>query len=446
MNILRTKIISFRDILATAWPTILITCVGFFIAYQFVQPAPPRTIIMSSGPESGVYYAYAQQYAEFLKNHGITLEVQTSTSSWRNLQRLKNGEAHIAIVQGGIRDDTLSEDGKESLFRTLGSIAYEPIWVFYKNDAHIDKLFLLRDFRIAVGQAGSSIRGLSMRLLQANDVMTDNETLFPLEDNEAVNALLQGDIDAVFVIAPPDAEIVQKLLNAPEIKVMGFSQADAYLRRFPFLSKIVLPRGVVNLVHDLPPQDTVLLATTANIVIRNDFHPALSNLLLQAMVKVNGKGGFFQRSGEFPVYKDQGFLLADEAERYYQSGPPFLQRYFPFWFAILIERMLVLVLPVVIVLLPLLRFAPVIYNWRVRSKIFRCYGDLKFMEHELREKYDHSRKDEYLGRLNRIEDDAFSKNVPLSFSDQLYTLREHVNLVREKLAYLESGETSKEKP
>jgi TRAP-type uncharacterized transport system substrate-binding protein len=444
MNRLLKKIISLIEFFITIWPIVLITAVGFYIAYQFVQPAPQRSIIISSGPESRAYYAYAQQYAEILKNHGVTLEVNASSGSWQNLQRLKSGEAHIAIVQGGIKDDTLSEDGKSSEFRALGSISYEPIWIFYKNDKRIDKLFLLRDLRIAVGQAGSSIRGLSLRLLQANGIAADSKNLSPLNDAEAAEALLKGDVDAVFVIAPPEAEIVQSLLNAPEVKIMGFVQADAYLRRFPFLSKLILPRGVIDLVQDLPPQDTVLLTTTANVVIRNDLHPALSNLLLQAMTKVHGKGGSFQQPREFPEYKDQGFLLADEAQRYYQSGPPLLQRYFPFWLAVLIERMLVLALPTFILLLPLLRFAPSIYSWRVRSKIFRCYGDLKFMENELRNNYDHSRKGEYLERLNRIEDDAFSKNVPLGFTDLLYTLREHVNLVREKLAYLESGRTPEE--
>ena len=439
MNKLRTKIISLWDLLATAWPIVLITSIGFYIAFQFVHPAPPRSIIISSGPESGAYYNYARQYAEVLRNHGITLTVKASTGSWQNLQRLRRGEAHIAIIQGGIRDDTLSEDGRNSQFRSLGSISYEPIWVFYKNDYIIDKLFLLRDHRIAIGQVGSNIRGLSLRLLQANGILADSENLFPLGEDEAAKALLNGDVDAVFVIAPPEAEIVQKLLNAPNVKIMGLIQADAYLRRFPFLSKIVLPRGVVDFVKDRPPRDTVLLTTTANVIIRSDLHPALSNLILQAMTKVNGKGGSFQRPGEFPVYKDQGFLLADEAHRYYQSGPPLLQRYLPFWLAVLVERMLVLVLPVVILLLPLLRLAPSIYSWRVRSKIFRCYGDLKFLENELRENYDPSRQAEYLVRLNRIEDDAFSKNVPLGFTDLLYTLREHVNLVREKLAHLESG-------
>ena len=198
---------------------------------------------------------------------------------------------------------------------------------------------------------------------------------------------------------------------------MSFIQADAYSRRFPFLSKIVLPRGVVDLVRDTPPRDTVLLATTANVLVRDNLNPALASLLMQAMAEVHGKGGFFQRAGEFPSYKDRSFNLSDEAERYYKSGPPFLQRYLPFWVAVLVERLIVLVVPIVVLLLPLLKIAPSIYTWRVRSKIFRCYGDLKFMENELRQSYDRARHAEYLARLDRIEEDAYARNIPLAFSD-----------------------------
>lgn len=173
------------------------------------------------------------------------------------------------------------------------------------------------------------------------------------------------------------------------------------------------------------------------MVVRDNLHPALASLLLQAMSDVNGKTGFFQRAGEFPSYKDRSFDLSDDAVRYYKTGPP-LQRYLPFWLAVLVERLFVLILPVVILLLPLLRIAPSIYSWRVRSKIFRCYGDLKFLENDLRENYDASRHFEYLERSDRIEEEAYTRNIPLSFSDLLYTLREHINLVRVKLIQLEA--------
>ncbi len=437
MSKLRAGFVSLRDLLATAWPIILIVAIGFVVAYQFVQPAPPRHMTISTGGESGAYYAYAKRYAQLLAANGIALEVQTSAGSMQNLERLKKGDADIALIQGGITE-VLGAD-EESELRSLGSVSYEPVWVFYRSDQRIDKLHLLSGQRIAVGEEGSGIRGLALQLLEANGIAADSKNLVPVAGVSAAEALQNGQIEAAFIVAAQDAPVVQLMLHAPGVRIMSFSQADAYLRRFPYLSKVVLPRGVVDLVRDMPPRDTVLLATTANVVVRDDLHPALASLLLEAMAEVNGKSGFFQRAGEFPAYKDHSFEISDEAKRYYKSGPPLLQRYLPFWIAVLVERLFVLIVPVVVLMLPLLKLAPSVYRWRIRSKIFRCYGDLKFMENDLRLNYDPARHAEYLERLDRIEDDAYARNIPLGFSDLLYTLREHINLVREKLNHLGSG-------
>lgn len=443
MTSLRAKAISIRDLLATAWPIILVTAIGFYVAYQFVEPAPPRSMTITTGSESGAYYSYAKRYATLLAANGITLEIKTSAGAQENLERVKNGEDDIGFVQGGIQDeffDSVTEASSESSLRSLGSVAFEPLWVFYRSENRLDKLHHLRGQRIAVGEEGSGIRGLALKLLEANEISEKSTKLVPVAGLSAAEALQQGQIDAAFVVAAPESAVVQVLLRSPGVRVMSFSQADAYTRRFSSLSRIVLPRGVVDLVRDIPPRDTVLLATTANVVVSESLHPALVSLLMQAIAEVNGKSGFFQRAGEFPSYKDRSFILADEAQRFYKSGPPFLQRYLPFWIAVLVERLIVLVVPIVVLLLPLLKVAPSIYTWRVRSKIFRCYGDLKFMENELRQNYDPARHAEYLARLDRIEDDAYSRNIPLAFSDLLYTLREHINFVRKRLHHLASGQ------
>jgi len=439
MNKIRAKFISIRDLLATAWPIVLITAIGFVVAYQFVQPAPPRHVTITTGGESGAYYAYAKRYAEVLAANGITLEIKTSSGSQQNLDRLKSGEVDIAFVQGGVLDNPGDEENvADGDLRSLGSVAYEPVWIFYRSDTRIDRLSRLDGKRIAVGEEGSGIRGLALRLLDANEISSTSKDLVPIDGLNAAEELQLERIDAAFIVAAPESSVVQVLLRSPGVRVMSFGQADAYLRRFPYLSKVMLPRGMVDLVRDTPPRDTVLLATTANIVVRKNLHPALANILLQAMSEVNGKNGFFQNTGEFPSYKDRSFLLSEEANHYFKSGPPFLQRYLPFWIAVLVDRLFVLFLPIIILLLPLLRLAPTIYTWRVRSKIFRCYGDLKFMENELRQGYDPARHAEYLSRLDRIEEDAYTRNIPLAFTDLLYTLREHINLVRKKLHHLET--------
>jgi TRAP transporter TAXI family solute receptor len=436
MERLRARLIALRFMLAAAWPIVLITAIGLVVAYQFVAPEPPRRITISTGGESGAYHAYAQRYAALLAAKGITLEVRTSAGSHQNLERLQKGEAEVAFVQGGVVAHARGEDDADDdpgPLRSLGSASYEPVWVFYRGERRISKLHELAGQRIAVGEEGSGIRGLALQLLEANDIKRDSPNLLPLAGLNAAEALQQGQIDAAFIVAAPEAPVVQVMLRSPGLRVLSFSQAEAYLRLFPFLSKVVLPRGVVDLVRDLPPRDSVLLATTANVIVRDDLHPAVVSLLLQAMGDVNGKGGFFQRAGEFPAYKDQSFPLSSDAERYYKSGPPFLQRYLPFWVAVLVERLFVMILPLIMLSLPLVKLAPAIYSWRVRSKIIRCYGDLKFLENDLRQDYDAARQPEYVARLERIENAGSTLKIPLAFSDLLYTLREHINLVREEL-------------
>ncbi|MCM8596581.1 TAXI family TRAP transporter solute-binding subunit [Accumulibacter sp.] len=436
MQRLRARLVALRYLLATAWPIVLITAIGLVIAYQFVEPEPPRHIVISTGSETGAYYAYAQRYASLLSAKGITLEVRTSAGSYENLERLEKGEADVAFVQGGITPVAAGEDDESGTLRSLGSVSYEPVWIFYRGTRRVDRLHQLANQQVAVGEDGSGIRGLALTLLEANEIPATSPNLLPLAGLSAAEALQQGRIDAAFIVAAQEAPVVQVILRSPGLRVVSLSQADAYLRRFPFLSKIVLPKGVVDLVRDVPPRDTQLLATTANVVVREDLHPALVSLLLQAMSEVNGQGGFFQRAGEFPAYKDHSFPLSPEAERYYRSGPPFLQVYLPFWMAVLVERLFVMILPIVMLSLPLLKFAPAIYGWRVRSKIYRCYGDLKFLENDLLQHYDGQRHDEYLNHLERIEATASGLNIPLAFTDLLYTLREHINLVRDELRRL----------
>lgn len=431
---LRAGLLSLRDLLATAWPIALITLIGFAVAYQFVKPAPPRQLTITTGGESGAYYLFAKRYSTILARSGVTLDVKTSAGSYQNLDRIVKGEADVALVQGGISPPKFGDDDVE--LTSLGSIAYEPVWVFYRGEQTYDKLHQLAGKRLAVGAEGSGVRGMALQLLEANEIPTDSKHLLPLAGLNAAEALQQGKIDAAFIIAAPEAPVVQVLLRSPGVRVMSFSQADAYTRHFPFLSKIILPRGAIDLVRDNPPVDTVLLATTANIIVSTDLHPALASLLLQAMSETHNKSGFFQAAGEFPAYKDRSFELSDDAQRHYKSGPPFLQRFLPFWIAVLVERLFVLLLPLFALLLPLLKIAPAIYTWRVRSKIFRCYGDLKFLENELRQHYDSAKYLEYLERLDRIEEEANTRNIPLAFTDLLYTLREHINFVRQKLTHL----------
>ncbi len=427
---IKAGLLSLRDLFATAWWIFLIVGIGFAVAYQFVQPAPPKRIVITTGGESGAYYQFAQRYAAILARDGITLEVKSSAGSLENLDRLKADEAQVGFVQGGVmppKEDPDAED--DSGLLSLGSLFYEPVWVFYRGERDLTRLTDLRGKRIAIGQEGSGVRQLAQQLLAANEIEA-GEHLVPLSGLTAAEELQQGRIDAAFIIASESAPVVQVLLRSPGIRLMSFAQSGAYQRRFPFLTKLTFPQGVADLVRDFPPNDIKVLAPTANLIVRDDLHPALQSLLLQAASEVHGKSGFFQDQGEFPAYKDQMLPLSPDAARYFKSGPSFLQRYLPFWLAVLVDRLIVLLVPVFALLIPLLKVAPAIYNWRVRSKVFRCYGELKFLEDDLKNHFDPAKLGDYRRRLDDLEEEAVQLHVPLGFTDLVYTLREHVNLVR----------------
>ena len=430
---IKAGLLSLRDLFATAWWIFLIAGIGFVIAYQFVEPAPPKRIVITTGSDSGAYYHFAQRYATILARDGVTLEVRSSAGSLQNLERLKADEAQVGFVQGGVIEPKSDPDEvDDSGLLSLGSLFYEPVWVFYRGEQPLTRLTELRGKRIAIGAEGSGVRQLARQLLEANE-MPVSDRLLPLSGLAAAEELQQGRIDAAFVIASEKAPVVQVLLRSPGVKVMSFAQAGAYQRRFPFLTKLTFPHGVADLVRDFPPEDIKLLALTANLIIRDDLHPALQTLLLQAASEVHGKSGFFQDVGEFPSYKDQMLPLSPDAARFFKSGAPFLQRYLPFWLAVLIDRLIVLLVPVFALLIPLLKVAPAIYTWRVRSKVFRCYGELRFLEDDLKNHFDPARLEDYRQRLDALDEEASQLHVPLGFTDLVYTLREHVNLVRHML-------------
>ncbi len=434
MEKIKAGLVSLRDLLATAWWVILIVGIGFVVAFNYVKPAPPDHIIISTGAEGGAYYHFAGRYSAILARNGIALEVRPSAGSAENLQRLEKGEADVAFIQGGggpANENTYSFE--ETPAKSLGGMFYEPVWVFYRGDKKLDRLTQFAGKRIAIGQEGSGVRQLASQLLEANGIASKGDHVIPLAGQEAAEALKKGKLDAIFVVAAVEAPIVQTLLNAPGVKLLSFTQADAYLRRFPFLSKVVLPQGVVDFARETPPEDVVLLAAIANLAVRSDLHPALQALLMQATSEIHGKAGFFQKAGEFPAYRDQTLPLAAEADRFFKSGPPFLQRYLPFWLAVLVERLFVLAVPVLALLIPLLRIAPSLYSWRIRSRIFRLYGELKFLEHDLKDQFESSKSGDYLSRLDTIEEEANGLAIPLAYTDLIYTLREHINLVRKIL-------------
>ena len=363
-----------------------------------------------------------------------------SRENLRLLHDLKKG-VNLALVQGGSSEAAArldEKDGEVELF-SLGSLFYEPVWLFYRaekakalnRDASLKSLGQLRGWRVNVGARGSGSPGLAIRLLAANLMERDDIQRSNLEETPAVQALLGGELDAMLIVSAPESSMVQMLLQTPGIRLFEFMQAEAYARRYPFISPVMLPRGVADLARDVPPRDEPLIATTTSLVAREGTHPALVQLFVQAAARIHGNAGWIARAGQFPTAERTEFPLAGEAERFYKSGPPLLQRYLPFWLANLVDRMWVALFSIAVVLIPLSRVIPPLYVFRVRSRIFRWYRQLRRIE-EMNENKKTPAK-ELLADLDKLEAKASSISVPLAYADELYALRSHIDLVRARL-------------
>jgi len=411
-------------------PAGLLVLVAFVVAYQFIKPAPPQHVRIASGGEQGAYFIFAQAYARLLAREGITLEVVPTAGSVENLRLLREGSVDTALVQGGVSDPD-DEEGVLPLY-SLGSLFYEPLWLFVRTGPQYRDLGSLQGQRVSVGAEGSGTRALAMRLLSENGVDAANSTLLDLEDEAAASGLRAGQVDAALFVASPDSPLVRSLLQDTGLNLVSFDRAEAYSRRHRFLSGVTLPEGVVDLRENLPRKDIRLLAPTANLVVSADTHPAINELLLQAMQRVHENGDWFSKREEFPQPDLLAYPLAKEAERYYRHGPPLLQRYLPFWAASLVDRLKVMLLPLMLMLLPFVKVMPPIYQWRMRSRIYHWYDDLEDLEAEIM-RSDASAHAALRARLDRLEHEVRRIRVPASFGHLQYHLREHILLVRSQL-------------
>jgi TRAP transporter TAXI family solute receptor len=435
-----------RDLLLFALPALILVFAAFALTWQFVRPAPPKKIVMSTGAAGGAYHYFGERYREKLAQDGIEVELRPSTGAVDNLMRLKtDNSVDVGFIQGGIANEPESTD-----LATLGSMYLEPVWVFYRGTAEYDRVAQLKGKKIAVGLPGSGAQLFALQILGANGIKTSDSHLVSIGGMEAVEALRHGVVDAYFVVGAPQAPVVQALLQTEGISLLNFAQADGYVRHFPHLVRLTLPRGAIDIQGDRPPRDIQLLAATANLVVKADIHPAIVTLLLKHAREIHSPAGMLQAANVFPKPEDHALPLHPSAQRFYDSGPPLLQRYLPFWLAVLVDRLFVMLLPLIAVVIPLSKVVPAIYNWRMRSRVYRWYGELKYLENELDQNPDTIQDADaiatFIARVDRIEQRATHRKLPLAFSNELYTLREHIALVRRRLLRLAESATENEKP
>ena len=402
------------------------------IGVWFFSSAPTKTIIITSGPAGSIFHTNAVKYAKILARHGVTVQILTSQGSLENLKRLCNprDRVDIGFVQGGVTNGV-----NTSQLVSLGSVFYEPILLFYRATNTIEFLSGLSGKRLAIGSAGSGTHALTMTLLAANGIQPGGPTeLLDLEGEAAATALVAGQVDAVFLTGDSASpQVMRKLIHSPGIQLYDFTQADGYTRRIPYLNKLELPKGCLDFGLNLPAHNVQLIGPTVELIARPTLHPSLSDLLLEAAREVHGNASLLQRRGEFPVPLEHEFRISTDARRYYTSGKSFFYRYLPFWLASLVNRILVVFVPLVVVLIPGLRMLPMLYQWRIRLGIYRWYRALLVLEKELALPGVVHRQTELVNRLNKIEAAANQMKIPASFAEQFYVLRGHIDFVRARL-------------
>jgi len=400
-------------------------------AIVMLRSMPPHMIVMATGPEGDADYEVGKRYRAALARANVEVRLVPTTGSVENHALLLDPHSGVSVglIEGGIGGAS-DVSGLES----LGTLFYEPLWWFHKREIRGVGVDGLRGQKVSIGPQGSGTRALSLELAKRTGMERQVGEWLALAPRAAGEKLLAGDIDVAFMMTSWESPVVQQLLSDERIELSGFPHADAFVALYPFLHKVVVPRGVTDLAKDQPPTDVVLIATKASLVVRSDLHPAIQYLLLNAAREIHSGPSIFNHANEFPAAEAVDIPLSSEALRFYKSGLPFLHDYFPFWMAALIGKLIILLIPVLGVLYPMMRFLPRLYDWAIRSKVLRMYGELRLLEDEMASAHTTGRDTrEMVARLDRLEEQANRLRMPVAYASMLYMLRNHIDLVREGL-------------
>jgi TRAP-type uncharacterized transport system substrate-binding protein len=393
----------------------------------FLQSTIPRHIVLASGLKDGPAHAFAQQYTEILARDGVTVEERLTGGADENERLLHDPKSgvDVAFMHGGV----VHKNDRGNLVM-LASLYYEPMWIFYRGAEKFSQIDDLRYRSIATGSPGSGIRAFAEPLLAANNVTGFNTRLVPLVNLEALRALQAGQVDAALLMGPASSPAVWQALHDPSLKLMSMGRADAYPRKFSYITKLTLPAGTIDLALHIPDHDIDLIGTKAMLVARDGLPPAITNLLLEAARELHGEQGVFEANDEFPGTSQVDLPVSADAVRHHRFGPSLLHRYLPFFVATYVERLIILLVPLLVILVPLINFLPQVLRWRVRSRVYRWYGELTMLERDVGKRTGNLPIQQWLADLNRIEQAAARIRTPASYASEAYTLREHIGMVR----------------
>ncbi len=398
-----------------------------WMALTVGNPFPPHTIMMATGPEGSAYRELGARYREVLRRSGIDLRVIQTEGGVENLARLRDPKSglSVAFLESGLTNREESPD-----LVSLGTVSLEPLWSFFRGQTQGNVARKLKGKRISIEPEGSATRVLARRLLALNGVAETSVVLLGLPPERSAEALIKGEIDGTVMLTSWQSPVVRRLLAADGIVLETYPRADAYVALFPSLFKVVLPTGVADLARNIPPTDVTLLAVESSLVVRKDLHPALQYLLLEAASEIHGGPDIFHKAGRFPAAEAVNLPLSEQASEFYRSGLPFVYRVFPLWLAGLMERLLILLIPLFVVVLPAARFLPAIYQYMIEHRIYSLYGQLKILEAELEQAGPGEAPDHLAAALDDLAMRANHLSVPLLYSQRLFILKGHIALAR----------------
>jgi TRAP-type uncharacterized transport system substrate-binding protein len=401
------------------------------LALIYFFPTPPSKVVMATAFKGASFEYYGRQYQEIFARSHVELELRETAGAVENLKLLQdpNSDVQIAFVTGGL-SDAKHAPGVVS----LGTVYDQPFWIFYPSNQQFDQLSQLKDKRIAVGPVGSATRHTAEQVLGKSGVNSETATFLPFAGSAADEALRNGQVDAVWIIGVPEATAVQSFLRNPKVRPMSFPMAEAFTRLFPDLARMTLPQGTIDMERVIPSNDVQLIGTKSKVLIRSDVHPEIVQLLLQTMKEVHGGSDLFHRSGEYPNGSDSEYAVAPTAIDFYKSGPSFMQRHLPLWLSVHVQRAIAVLVAGIAIGLPLLHFVPQGYNWMTRRRLLHWYARLKELEVSLDASENHKHLFDRQAEIESIEEALSKIQFPLTFSDQVYNLRSHIDFVRRKIA------------
>jgi uncharacterized protein len=440
MNVMKQGALFVR---ANLWIVPLVVAI-LWILFRFLDPAPPRSLVMTTGAEGGAYHQFGLALKERLESEGLALELRTSRGSLDNLQRLADGtgEVQLGLVQSGTVQ--LLSDRQRRRLSGLAALYHEPLWLFRRSETEAQRLGDLQGLRVGVGSEGSGTWAVVRRLFseigaEERFATLDQGNWRALPDSDSAEALLAGELDVVFFVLPAGSPLLSRLLAAPSLDLVSLPESRALAARLPFLEHLTIVEGLLDLAGNIPPEDISLLSPVATLIVNDGFHPALASLVLEAARDALRDGNLLDSPGRFPAAVPLEVDLTAEADYYHRQGVPFLQRYLPFWFASIVDRYIVLLIPFIVIMLPLLRSMGPIYTWRMRARVFRWYEQLRRVDRLIINGEVSACLDEEIAALHKLEADLSRVDVPLSYAHELYSLHLHVRYMIKRLEAMKSG-------